>query len=49
VPPGGSAMLANRNPIWYQSSRVIPQGSLTYDTDGGNAVGANGLRFSIAI
>lgn len=37
VAPGGSAMLANRNPLWYQSSRVIQQGSLSYPTGGGHS------------
>lgn len=26
VPAGGSAVLGNRNPLWYPSSRVIQQG-----------------------
>lgn len=35
VAPGGTAMLANRNPVWYQSSNVIQKGSLAYGTGGG--------------
>lgn len=35
APNGGTAMLANRNPIWYQSSNVIQKGALAYGTGGG--------------
>jgi hypothetical protein len=34
IMPGDSAILANRNPLWYQSSRVIPQGANQFG--GGN-------------
>jgi hypothetical protein len=34
IPAGGSAILANRNPLWYQSSNVIPQGENQFG--GGN-------------
>jgi hypothetical protein len=35
IPAGGSATLANLSPMWFQSSRVIPTGTLTYPTGGG--------------
>lgn len=28
VPENGSAVISNRNPLWYQSSNVIPNGSI---------------------
>lgn len=34
VPGDGSAVLSNRNPLWYQSSKVIPAG--TNQFGGGN-------------
>jgi hypothetical protein len=30
VPAGGSAVLSNRNPLWYQSSNVIAKGVIRY-------------------
>jgi len=35
VPADGSAVLSNRNPLWYQSANVLPKGTLTYPTGGG--------------
>lgn len=35
IPAGGSAVLANRNPLWFQSSNVIPAGTLIYPSGGG--------------
>lgn len=36
VPANGNALLANRNPLWFQSSKVIQQGTLHFG--GGNTV-----------
>lgn len=35
VPAGGTAVLDNRNPLWFQSSNILRAGTLIYPTGGG--------------